>query len=76
MTAMIYMLFYCSNSGLCVENGGFTFRSSQGCIAYMIELGKGHDVTLKGARLFIGSKPYTGWYECMRRPQSQWEPVQ
>lgn len=73
MTAMIYMVFYCASTGLCVENGGFTFHSSQDCIAYMVKLGKGHDTTLDGAKLYIGSKPYRGRYECMQRPLSQWQ---
>lgn len=75
MTTMIYMLFYCANTGLCIENGGYTFQTPKDCIAYMVKLGKGHDTTLDGSKLFIGAKPYRGRYECMKRPASQWQPL-
>jgi hypothetical protein len=80
MTAMIYMIFFCvartPDSGSCVENGGFTFESRADCVSYMARLGVGHEASLIGARLYIGHEPYDRWYECEKRPVSQWEPVQ
>lgn len=74
MNAMIYMIFFCTNTGTCVENGGYVFHAPQDCIAQMASMGNSK-TTLVRAKLFIGAKPYQTWYECDQKLSSEWQTV-